>query len=400
MPHTNTISSHPKPRQRNFYAALIIAASVGIAGFLLSLSMAATGDARSIEPENGSGDARIETDQTASNSKYLLFGVIDSTGGGTGTTPPATGGGSTPVASAAPGISKGMVEDSNAQFSQDATDMQNAGVKWMRGWMACGNTSEAVEVAKTLQAHGITFLPTYNCDINMSISTFQQTLAADMDALKPYGVHVWEIGNEMDGGWTPENNYCNNNATPGDMVCAQAAYLEFQKAAYSTIHTNDPQGALIYGGLSNWSTNIGPWLAEMKKSQAWQWMDGMGYHPYGSTVDVTMASMDDLKTAMSADPAWASKPIWITEVGCWSSGLGASQQSPCSPQSEEGKASYIVGLMDAMKAWNKGTTFEIRSPICWYILHENSDTPGYGLLTTGSRTLLPAYTAYKNYAGF
>ncbi len=313
--------------------------------------------------------------------------------------PPTTPPGLPPLA--APGISKGMVEDDNGQNVQDAIDMQTLGVKWNRGWLNCGKGASQAGFAKGLQDHGVTYLPTYNCGINASVTTYKSQLAADMKALMPYGVHVWEIGNEMDGGWTSENNYCNNNSSPGNasvMQCAEKAYLVYLKAAYETVHATDPQGVVVYGGLSSYDQNISLWLASMNSSKAWQWMDGMGYHPYGNNLNESMASMETLKSYMSKSADWSSKPIWITEYGCWSSGLGAEQNSPCSPQNESGKSAYIIGMMDRLKAWNKGTALEIRTPICWYILHENGSTPGYGLTQTGgSRTYFPAFTAYKNY---
>jgi hypothetical protein len=311
-------------------------------------------------------------------------------------TPPPT----TPPSGAAPGISKGMVEDSNGSNAQDATDMQTLGVKWNRGWMECGGGSSMVSFAKGLQDKGVTFLPTYNCGINTAVATYKSQLASDMKALMPYGVHTWEIGNEMDGGWTAENNYCNNNASPGNasvMQCAEKAYLVYLQAAYEVVHANDPQGVVVYGGLSSYDQNISLWLQAMINDKAWQWMDGMGYHPYGDSLSLSMASMDTLYNYMSKDATWSTKPIWITEYGCWSSGF-TSQNSPCSPRSESGKAQYIVGMLNALKAWHKGTSFEIKTPICWYILHESGSTPGYGLTQTGgSRTYFEAFTAYKNY---
>ncbi len=316
-------------------------------------------------------------------------------------TPPVVPPTPPPASLAAPGISKGMVEDSNGQNAQDAVDMQTLGVKWNRGWLECGGGSGQASFAKGLQDHGVTYLPTYNCGITTPVATYKSQLAADMKALMPYGVHVWEIGNEMDGGWTADNNYCNNNASPGNasvMQCAEKAYLVYLQAAFETVHANDPQGVVVYGGLSSYDQNISLWLAAMVTDKAWQWMDGMGYHPYGNNLNESMASMETLKTYMSKDPTWSKKPIWITEYGCWSSGLGAQQNSPCSPQTEAGKSAYITGMLDKLKAWNKGTDFEIKTPICWYILHESGSTPGYGLTQTGgSRTYFPAFTAYKNY---
>ena len=389
--------------------ALVIAAVVAaIGGLFIWRSFAITPQATGSADLNGDGKVNIQDlalllinfGKTATASKgdingdgkvtiqdlaLLLVAFGKPVGGG--------GGGN-----AAPGISKGMVEDNNGEIAQDAADMQTLGVTWNRGWMTCGEGQGLTGMTNTLKAKGVVFLPTYNCDINTSINTYKSTLAADVKVLAPLGVHVWEIGNEMDGGWTQENNYCNNNSTPGQMDCAEKAYLPFLQAAYETIHANDPQGVVMYGGLSSYDVNVGPWLNAMYNSQAWQWMDAMGYHPYGNSVDESMGSMDVLKQYMSKNAIWASKPIWITEYGCWSSGLGANQNSPCSPQNEAGKAAYITGMLDRLKAWNKGTPFEIRTPICWYILHESGSTPGYGLTEIGgNRTYFPAFDAYKSY---
>lgn len=372
-------------------AAGLVVAIVGVT--LIFQSHAATSSSAA-EAESGTvgGNAASVADSAASGGYKVSFGA-GSGGGGAG------GGGSNPYI--APGISKGIINDASASSDADAADMKTLGVKWVRGWMSCGNANGIKAAVQRFKDNGATYLPSYNCDINTSIDDYKSKLKADMQVLMPLGIHVWEIGNEMDGGWTSENNYCNNNSTPGNMQCAERAYTPFLKAAYETIHATDPQGVVVYGGLSSYDVNLGPWMEAMLSNpdQPWNYMDGFGYHPYGNSVDESMASMDSVKSYMAKNATFANKPIWITEYGCWSSGLGSQQNSPCSPQNESGKSDYMKGMLDRLKAWNKGTSFEIRTPICWYILHEQgSDAAGYGLKSgDGTGGHLEAYDMYKNY---
>lgn len=297
----------------------------------------------------------------------------------------------------APGISKSIVMDASRTNAQDIADINDLGAVWVRGWMNCDDASRLSSVIKQLKESGRTYLPSYNCPLNVGVDDFKSKLAADVKALMPLGIHAWEIGNEMNGGWTSQNNYCDNNSTL-TFDCAEKEYQVRLKAAYETIHAIDPQGVVIYGGLASWDKTLGPWMDELMSDpeKPWNYMDAFGFHPYGSTVAESMKTMDVIKGYMEKEPEFAKKPIWITEVGCWTSGLGSQQNTPCSPQTEAAKASYLKGLFDAMKVWNKGTTFEIRAPIAWYILHENGGSPaGFGLKNGGSK--LQAYDVFKNY---
>ena len=106
--------------------------------------------------------------------------------------------------------------------------------------------------------------------------------------------------------------------------------------------------------------------------------------------------MNDLKAHMEKNSTWASKPIWITEVGCWASGF-SDQNSPCEDQSEQGKADQLTGFLNFLKTWNVGTTFQYRAPFCWYNLHEEGGGTGYGLESGPGGEKFPAFDAYKNF---
>ena len=377
------------------YTAIASALVVAVVGGILIVQSHAASASLAKEAEDGTlaGNAAKVSDPAASGSYKVTFQAGSTGGGG--------GGGVSTSPYAAPGISKGVIEDASKTSAADVNDMKTLGVKWTRGWLDCGDGQGQANIIKSMRDAGYTYLPTYNCGINESVDSYKAKLKADMQVLMPLGIHVWEIGNEMNGGWNEQDNYCNNNSTPGNMQCAEREYTKFLKAAYETVHANDPQGVVVYGGLTNWDVNFPPWMESMLSNpdKPWQYMDGFGFHPYGSTVNSSMGSMDQLANYMSKVPEFATKPIWITEYGCWTSGLGSGQQSPCQPQNEDGKAAYMKGMLDALKVWKKGTSFEIRTPICWYILHEpDLGVMGYGLKQgNGSGNYSAAFDMYKNY---
>ena len=376
---------------RRVYVTLVVIGAFVMLGILfLARSHAATFSV-AIEAETGTkiGNYGAGDVQGASAQTAVRFGASSEQPG-------------QPLPSGAtPGISKGIVQDNlGSSFKQDVVDVETLGVTYDRGQMFCGKGQDQVSTADLLVAHKAQFLANWNCDLSVGISSFESLLRSDVTILKAHGVHTWEIGNEMNGGFEDYNDYCNNSRT-GDMVCAEKAYQVRLKVAYQTIHAVDPQSVVLYGGLTDWDVTLGPWMEAMladTAGQPWNYMDGIAYHPYGGTVSSSMDGMDRMKVFMSRNSKLVSKPIWITEYGCWNSGLNSDQQSPCNPRTEAGKTKYLTGMLDALKNWNKGTSFEIRTPICWYILHENDDTPGYGMTQASNpRKYFPVFDAYKSY---
>lgn len=303
---------------------------------------------------------------------------------------------------AAPGFSKGLDMDDGSGISQDAADAQSIGVTYARVGLDCGDTSQYTNMADTLKQHGINFIANYSfsssgCNAGISLADFTAKTKEDVNTLLPHGVHVWEIGNEENSGWNGESDFCGVNGS-GDRACAQRTFEPYLEAAYKTIHSMDPQAVVLYGGIDYDQGNVKAYLQAMldNNTNPWNFMDGMAYHPYGDSLAQNEQAMNDLKSYMEQNATWASRPIWITEVGCWASGF-TDQNSPCETQTEEGKAQQLTGFLDFLKNWNKGTTFEYRAPFCWYILHEQGGGTGYGLESDSGGQHFPAFDAYKGF---
>lgn len=315
-------------------------------------------------------------------------------------TMPSTGANPAPGGPVGPGtanLSKGAVwelrpfieQDNWAGIEQDATDMQTAGIKWTRTWIGCTSSNATWDrLLDILQPRGISLLADINCgnDIGSAAdrASYKSWLAGFVNRYKARGVHYYEIGNEPNLG-----DYWNQSGGPASSV---SRYLQRMEDAYTTIHANDPQAFVIYGGVSEWESE--PYIDQLVAQQAWRFMDGMAFHPYSSNVEGNIARLNMLKGKMAQNPTFASKPIWITEVGYWSTNLNPGGQAGYI-NDQNARGQVLVSLMNALKGWG------LTTPVFWYILHEPSyGGGGYGLtnLTSGTaREYYPAFQSYKNY---
>ena len=116
----------------------------------------------------------------------------------------------------------------------------------------------------------------------------------------------------------------------------------------------------------------------------------MPFHPYGSDLDRVLSRFAAFKARMSSHPGYATKPIWVTEIGfntTWSN-------LPGKVSSEQQKATYLAEMMPRLYAAGA------QLPIFWYTLHENENASGFGLTLKDKATLqtqyYPAFYAYRD----
>ena len=149
-----------------------------------------------------------------------------------------------------------------------------------------------------------------------------------------------------------------------------------------------PSATVLIGGLSEWT--VERYMDALFTTDAHLYFDVMSFHPYGSNPDAAVSRFNSFKTKMNSDPDYASKPIWVTEIGfntTWSN-------LPGHVSSEQQKADYLAETMPRLYAAGA------QLPIFWYNLHENENASGFGLTLKDSATLqtqyFPAFYAYRD----
>jgi len=120
-------------------------------------------------------------------------------------------------------------------------------------------------------------------------------------------VHTYEIWNEENGSfWTPEPD-------PSD-------YADLFVRAADAIHAYDQHATVMIGGLIDDGGGFLSSLFSLRPDLAGR-VDAVAYHPYATTVDGVMHSIDGLKATL-AQLGEGSLPVYVTEVG-WLTGGSA-----------------------------------------------------------------------------
>ena len=261
---------------------------------------------------------------------------------------------------------------------QDATDMQNAGINWGRvDWPESHSFAYFDQVVAISTKHNINILPIIESNSpsgalgNQSQRDTYKTWLAQVVARYKTNIHYWEIENE-------ENKW------------PVADFVQHMKDSFETIHAVDPTAKVVFGGLSQYQSE--GFIDQMIQDNAYRYMDIMAFHPYGSSPKADLMWLQLLKSKMATQPGFATKPIWITEVGFFT-GVNWPSNAGEEP-TEQAKADALIQVMQLLR--NNGAQL----PIFWYVLHESANISGYGLTqrnpVTLQTTYLPAYTAYKN----
>lgn len=149
-----------------------------------------------------------------------------------------------------------------------------------------------------------------------------------------YNVHIWEIGNEVDGetevdpeedSQRPPEQGGNQPTWPfggcwGDMA---PEYVTFLHAAYEEIKTVDPTATVMPGGLAyaafeKWF--IRDFFDSFLAAGGAAYADVMGFHwfPYHQPWATAGEKVQELRDIMAAHRV--SKPLWLTETYMWDRG--------------------------------------------------------------------------------
>lgn len=142
-----------------------------------------------------------------------------------------------------------------------------------------------------------------------------------------------------------------------------AAYTELLRRAYEAIKAADPEATVVSAGLA--STNHQNdeamddrvFLEAMYQAGARDYFDALGAHPYGfayppgdpqGTHDgLNLARLLDLREIMEAHGD-GDKPIWITELGWTTAGVGEGSWLTVTPQQQ---ADYLTGAWRRAREW-------------------------------------------------
>jgi len=291
----------------------------------------------------------------------------------------------------------GMWPNTNwTAVEQDAADMQNAGITWARTNFDQGVPSGYFDrLLQIATQHHITLLPWINKnnpanDIGTQAQrdAYKQWLASLVQRYKG-SIHYWEINDEPNGSddWNIDNDP-GSDQTQFD-TSVQHFILDMQDS-YETIHANDATAKVIFGGLSSYQ--FPRYVDSMIKYNAYRYMDIMALHPYGSDPQQVLGELKELESQMATQPGFASKPIWITEIG-YHTMKDWRKSNPGYVHGEQVKAEYLTQTIPLLLANGAQMVF-------WYTLHEDDGTNGYGLTVRSAQNpdtvYLPAYTAMKN----
>jgi GH35 family endo-1,4-beta-xylanase len=184
-----------------------------------------------------------------------------------------------------------------------------------------------------------------------------------------------------------------------------AAYTELLRRAYEAIKAADPEATVVSAGLA--STNHQDdkamddrvFLEAMYQAGARAHFDALGAHPYGfayppddprSAHDgLNLARLLDLREIMGAHGD-VDKPVWVTELGWTTAGVGESSWLTVTPQQQ---ADHLTGAWRrARREWPWLQVFTV-----WNLsqgLPPTDEKAGYSLLDESGEPK-PAYHALQ-----
>jgi len=134
-----------------------------------------------------------------------------------------------------------------------------------------------------------------------------------------------------------------------------AAYTELLRRAYQAIKAADPEATVVSAGLAPTNhqdaeaTDDRAFLEAMYQAGAGAYFDVLGAHPYGFAYPpddprgahhgLNLARLLDLREIMEAHGD-GHKPIWVTELGWTTAGVGEGSWLTVTPQQQ---ADYLTG---------------------------------------------------------
>ena len=159
-------------------------------------------------------------------------------------------------------------------------------------------------------------------------------------SVTPYDVHIWEIGNEVDG--ETEVDPEEDNLRPPEQGGGQPTwpfggcwgdmapeYVAFLSAAYEEIKAVDPGATVMMGGLAyavfdKWF--IRDFLSNFLAAGGGAYTDVVGFHwfPYRQPWATASEKAQELRDIMAV--RGVSKPLWLTETYMWDRENGTDTQ--------------------------------------------------------------------------
>jgi GH35 family endo-1,4-beta-xylanase len=185
-----------------------------------------------------------------------------------------------------------------------------------------------------------------------------------------------------------------------------AAYTDLLRQAYEAIKAADAEATIVSAGLA--STNHQDdeamddrlFLEDMYQAGAGAYFDALGAHPYGFAYPpddprgahdgLNLARLLDLRAIMETHGD-GDEPIWVTELGWTTAGVGEGSWLTVTPQQQ---ADYLTG------AWHRALTDEmawLQVFTVWNLsqgLPPTDEMAGYSLLDESGEPK-PAYHALR-----
>lgn len=170
------------------------------------------------------------------------------------------------------------------------------------------------------------------------------------------------------------------------------AYTQLLKKAYNAVKAANPSTKVILGGLSSVVTTRladsvlpGDFLSRIYRNGGGAFFDAVAYHAYGNGArgDWLSQQLQPIRDLMDANGD-TTKPIWITEIGCYTNGPGAV--------SEELQAEYLRQMRTILES------LSYVERVYWFTLTDGpSAAPewNYGLFRADGSPK-PAVSAFVN----
>jgi hypothetical protein len=250
--------------------------------------------------------------------------------------------------------------------------------------------AEGVQILATIVGCPAWACPDANGPINEGLySEVGQFLGAFAARYKqpPYDVHAYELWNEPDA-----TNGVNRQLGWGNHPDKYATMLAY---AYPAIKANDPQAAVLMGGIAygNFIDEGGPFnrdfLPDLLAAGGEQHIDAVAFHYYShDSIYPNIAGKDEQIRSL-VDAAGASLPLVCTETGLTS--------DPAFGSSEAIQARYTVKL----HSW--AAAAGVRS-VAWFLYRDyTSSDPNQQIFTKSGLvrinfTQKPSYYAMKTFA--
>jgi hypothetical protein len=283
-------------------------------------------------------------------------------------------------------------------IESDLTDIQNAGITWVRViFYENAPSSYFAQLVTRIKAHNLKILvrvmksyPANDLGNATQQANYKTWLSGVVTTYRN-DIRYWEIHNEPNLA-----KYWNIDHQPGSDPTQYALsvqnYIKHLQNSYVTIKAIDPTLNVLIGGLSEWY--VERYMDQLIAQDAHQFFDMMAYHPYGRNPDLAIGRVHALKAKMALDPDLVNKVIWITEVG-FHTELEWKYTAPGWVPDEDTKADYLLQTMQRLS-----TIPGVASPLFWFNFSEwESTRSGFGLVikdrVTLQATYQPAYYAWK-----